>query len=386
MSEISYFGDFDVVQLGILGDGTPFATATGLATLCDVKRATILEFGEDAPSIDDKFRAGKIAVLLKQYDFQGNKLFQRLYFKGQEVNAYSEPVCMAILEYYAFEAGERCTEKAKHIARLLMRKSFRDFVYALVGYKVQQTSFSNYVFDRILHHHNVDVNPLSDGYFCLFDKMIELLQKFDLRIDYDLREQWYDCRKGDKRFLEPDISLGIAFSDLFKSDCFKVQQEYDELYQRRVLSTKVKSFWSKELIDKKWRLDRAIAERDLRIRFIKIEGVDSSLSIPEDKIQRRKYKFQPSPDSGRPKDLPPAYCYSNDYTSLFYEWLKDVFFKFIWRDYILERDPNGWMQKYNKFKSLPEQKRNTILRTSEGKMISGFEYREIWERQLPPSP
>lgn len=386
MSKISHFDEFDGIELGIFNDGTPFASARGLSALCGVTPKAITDVGEYVDVDEDKFRAGKIASLLGQYGFKGEKLYVNFQYKDQIVNAYSEPVCMAFLEYYAYEAGKRCTNKAKEVARVLMRKSFKDFVYALVGYKTQKTSFSDYTLDRIFHHHNVDVNPLPDGYFCLFDKMIELLQKFDLRIGYELSEQWYDFRKGDKRFLEPDISLGRAFSELFKSDYLKIQQEYDELFQKRSLSNNGKNFWNKTLVDKKWRLDRAIAEKDLRIRFVMIEGIDSSLPIHEDKIQRQKYKFQPSPDSGRPKDLPPAYCYSNDYTSLFYEWLKDVFFRFIWRDYILERDPNGWKEKYNKFKSLPEHKRNMILRTSEGKMISGFEYREIWQKQLPPSP
>jgi len=44
------------------------------------------------------------------------------------------------------------------------------------------------------------------------------------------------------------------------------------------------------------------------------------------------------------------------------------------------------MKKYNKFKSLPAEKQKLILQTSEGQMISGFEYRQLWENQLPPAP
>jgi hypothetical protein len=235
-----------------------------------------------------------------------------------------------------------------------------------------------------LIHHDVDEMRLPDGYFCLFDKMIELLQKFDLSIDYVLSDQWYDVSKGDVRFLEPDISLGQHFSQLFTSDVAERQSIYDNLYVEK-LSKNYRKFWDQKLIDAKWRLDKAITERDLRIKYIKIESIDSSLPIPENLIDRKKYKFNPSPDSNRkPEDVEPAYCYSNDYTSLFYEWLRDVFFKYVWRKYILDRDPDGWMQKYNKFKSLPDVKQKAILQTAEGKMISGFEYRQIWEKQLPP--
>lgn len=387
MGKISKFGNFDGFELGVLTDGVPFASAGGLAVLCGVTTKTITDVGQYVANSDDKFRAGKIAVLLTEYDYKGDKLYEILLNDGQEVYAYPEPVCMAFLEYYAYEAGERCTQKAKNLARALMRKSFKDFVYELTGYKeTQRSSFTDYVLSRILHHHDIDIMPLPDGYFCLFDKMLELLQKFDLRIDYVLRDQWFDVRKGDNRFLEPDISLGLRFSAFFTSDYNEKQLKYDAIYQKRLKFKGSEKFWTKELINARWELEKALAERDLRIKFIKIDGLNSALSIPEELIDRQKYKFNPSPDSGRkPEDVKPAYCYSNDYTSLFFEWLRDIFFRYVWRDYILERDSIGWIQKYNKFKSLPIEKQNAILQTAEGKMISGFEYREIWERQLPPS-
>lgn len=388
MSKISKFGKFDGFELGVLIDGIPFASASGLAVLCGVTTKTITDVGQYVNNDDDKFRAGKIAALLIQYGYKEDKLYEIFLYKGQEVYAYPEPVCMAFLEYYAHEAGKRCTQKAKSLARALMRKSFKDFVYELVGYKeTKRSSFSDYVLSRFLIHHDVDEMRLPDGYFCLFDKMIEILQKFDLSIDYVLKDQWFDVDKNDVRFLEPDISLGIRFTQLFESDYRKKQLEYNTLYQTRLKYKGSDDFWTKGLIKAKWELEKAVTERDLRIKHIKLESIpDPSLPIPKRLIPRKEYNFNPAPDSKRNKDkLPPAYCYSNDYTSLFYEWLRDVFFKYVWRDYILERDPHGWMQKYYKFKSLSDAKQKAILQTAEGKMISGFEYRELWEKQLPPS-
>lgn len=388
MSNIFSFGDFEGFQLGVFFDGTPFASARGLASMCGVDPSTIREVGQFINTELDTNRSRKISELLAENKYQSNQLYQKIIYNGQDINAYPELVCIAFLEYYAYEAGERCTQKAKNLARALMRKSFKDFVHELTGYQeTQRSSFSDYVLSRILHHHDVDEMPLPDGYFCLFDKMIELLQKFDLKIDYVLQDQWYDYSKGnegDVRFLEPDISLGRRFSQLFTSNFLEKHDNYNKLYQQRIVQ-KPKKFWTQKLIDAKWEFEKATAERDLRVKYIKIEGIDSSLPIPESQINRTGYKFNPSPDSNRdPKKLPPAFCYSNDYTSLFYEWLRDVFFKYVWKGYILERDPDGWMQKYNKFKSLPPEKQSSILQTAEGKMISGFEYRELWEKQLPP--
>lgn len=388
MGEIIRFGEFDGIEMGVMDDGTPFLTGAGLALMCDVTATTISELGEFISLGVGKPRGVKIAnILFENLDFNGDKFFEKISHDGRIVNAYPELVCMAVLEYYAFEAGERCTDKAKQISRLLMRKTFRDFVYSLVGYNRPRLTFSDYTLSRINHHHSASQNPLPDGYFCLFDKMIELLQKFDLRIAYTLGEQWYDYRKGDMRFLEPDISLGMHFSGLFKNDFFEKECAYQELYNTRASNPKIKEFWSAKLKDLKWKRDKAYAERAilLKHRFLfdcDIESVSGSL---EQYLKRESYSFKPSPDSGRPEYLPPAYCYSNDYTSLFYDWLRDVFFKYVWRDYILERDQDGWTNRYNKFKSFSSDEQKNILTTAEGKLISGFEFREIWERQLPPA-
>jgi hypothetical protein len=176
--------------------------------------------------------------------------------------------------------------------------------------------------------------------------------------------------------LEPDISLGIHFSAFFTSDFEEAERKYSEEYSLRLNNPKIKKekFWNQKLVNLKWTRDKLLAEKTLRLKYL----VNSS-----EPINRRYYHFKPSPDSDRPERLPPAYCYSNDYTSLFYDWLRDVFFKYIWRDYISERDPDGWQKRYESFLTLDPQKRDQILQTSEGKMISGFEFRKLWEKQLP---
>lgn len=389
MSDLIPFSGDGFLGFGAFSDGTPYATGRGLAAMCGVDESTIRGIGQyvDINSCKPDSREFKIIKNLSNLKYNSNQLYHEIIHESQPkpINAYPEAVCIAILKYYAYQAGRNCTEEAERLSDLLMQKSFKDFVYELIGYKeTQKSSFSNYVLSRILHHHDVDDMPLPDGYFCLFDKMIELLQKFDLKIDYQLRDQWYDTRKGDNRFIEPDISLGLRFSSFFTSDYRKQQLKYDAIYQKRLKFKGTEKFWTKELKDAKWDLEKTITERDLRIKHIKLEGIDSSLPISEDLIDRQNYKFNPSPDSGRkPENVKPAYCYSNDYTSLFSEWLRDVFFKYVWKDYISERDLDGWMRKYNMFKNLPAEKQNAILQTAEGKMISGFEYRELWEKQLP---
>jgi prophage antirepressor-like protein len=273
------------------------------------------------------------------------------------------------------------------VSRKSVAKRFKKWVTGTVLPEIRKTgkyggdksAFNPYMTERIRIHHDVDFMPLPDGYFCLFDKMIEVLQKFDISIDYVMGEQWYDFRKGDKRFLEPDISLGQRFSSFFTSDFDKINSKYQSLHKERLSKPNRKKFWTKQLIDCKWSLEKAAEEKKLREKYFK-----SPLPIDPNEIDRRNYRFKPAPDSGRPEDLPPAFCYSNDYTSLFYEWLRDVFFKYAWKDYIEKRDPEGWILRYRKFQSLSEKRRNAIRQTAEGKMIEGYEYRNLWQKQLSP--
>lgn len=257
-------------------------------------------------------------------------------------------------------------------------KLVQAFQYAKEILEKQNTpSLNNYTLERIKFHHSVLTLPLPDGYFSCFDKMIEILQKLDVRLGYQLTEQWYDRKDDIERHLEPDISVGRHFSTLFSSDVSKVISDYESEYLLRQNNPRIKKLWDKNLLTLKWKVDRATAESLLRAKYL-----GSPNPIPESNIKRCRYNFKPVSIKNRPPELD-AYCYSNDYTSLFSEWLREVFFRFCWRDYILERDSIGWMKRYNKFLSLPEAERRAILTTSEGGMVSGFEFREAWEKQLP---
>ncbi len=244
--------------------------------------------------------------------------------------------------------------------------------------KQLNSSLNPYTLQRIsLHHSNLE-KPLPYGYFCCFDEMIDFLHKIDGRLGYKLGEQWYDRTDSKNRYLEPDISVGIHFSALFTRDYDKCYQEFNTRYSIRENNPKVRKIWDKKQVELKWKLDRAKVEVELRQKYF-----GDSMPLDESDIDRKDYKFQPSPESGRPDSLPPAYCYSKNYTSLFSDWLREVYFKFCWRDYILERDNDGWMKRYEKFKSFTLAEQKAFLTTAEGGMISGFEYRELWERQLP---
>jgi hypothetical protein len=246
------------------------------------------------------------------------------------------------------------------------------------GVGQQESPFNDYTLTRISLHHSDTSLPLPDGYFSCFDKMIEILQRLDVRLGYQLEEQWFDRRGGVERYLEPDISLGRHFSQLFISNHLDAEATFENERQARASNPRVNKLWNQRLIELRWKADRAAAESQLRLRHLGLP-----YPVTEDFIDRRRYVFRPAPNGNRPDALD-AYCYSNNYTSLFYDWLRQVFFRFCWKSYITERDLDGWMMRYERFQSLPETARLAILTTSEGGMISGFEFPDTWRRQLLP--
>jgi hypothetical protein len=54
--------------------------------------------------------------------------------------AYPEPLCLAVLEYYAFHAGAHCRDAARHNFRSLAGSALQSFIYVQVGYQADQAS------------------------------------------------------------------------------------------------------------------------------------------------------------------------------------------------------------------------------------------------------
>lgn len=124
------------IEVGVLRDGTPFLSGRGLARACGISNSTLVGWGEIVPSLGDKNRAGKIAKLLATYGYQSDRFFVRIVdstkFGGKaSISAYPYQVCMAFLDYYAFEASK---ETARNSLRVLSEKQLPQFIYEAIGY------------------------------------------------------------------------------------------------------------------------------------------------------------------------------------------------------------------------------------------------------------
>lgn len=164
------------VEMGILEGGTPFLTGRGLARICGISASTLIDWGEMTPVTGDRFRAGKMALLLMEHGFEGDRFFENVAYRGQDANAYPDPVCMSFLEYYAFEAGERSTEEAKNNYRILARKSLQDYIYQTTGYAPKTgTPIVPYTSIYISRLENMQDHQVDDHLWTTFREGAEVL-------------------------------------------------------------------------------------------------------------------------------------------------------------------------------------------------------------------
>jgi hypothetical protein len=187
------------IGMGVLSDGTPFLTQRGLSRLCGVENAHIGTISGQWADDNPLPRISTIRdILASRGEFLDSAHIQVM--DGQKiVFAYSDAVCLAVLEYYAFEAGANCKDEARTNFRRLAGKALQDFIYTQVGYDP-----SNSVPDAWRQFHDrvsLTYNACPRGYFGVFKEiadMIVTLGQNGLHIDATF---------------VPDISVGQAWSE-----------------------------------------------------------------------------------------------------------------------------------------------------------------------------
>lgn len=215
--------EIDDVEMGVLESGVPYLTGRGLERMCGLGRGPFVRLTNNWDEEKLKPRGIQIKEILEQNGYFEDELYLKAEYKGREINAFTEPVCLAILEYYAFVVDEP-RPQAIQAFRNLARLKFRDFVYQATGYSPDQKTLDSwkYFHDRI----DLTVSAVPDGYFGVFNEAASLIVPM--------------IRNGvivsDK--VIPDISVGIAWSKHWK-DCnleslhgerINYQHNYPEYY------------------------------------------------------------------------------------------------------------------------------------------------------------
>lgn len=153
------------IELGVLEDGTPFLTGSGLARACGVPRGVIYERAADWAAGK---RDGKLARLLVDAGFTGESLYVPITWQGSKAHAYPDSICTIFLEYYALDNSN---PTATQNYRVLARQGLRSYIYRQLNYDPARALPAKWrdFHDRLM------LNRPPTGYFSVYREMTEFL-------------------------------------------------------------------------------------------------------------------------------------------------------------------------------------------------------------------
>lgn len=161
------------IGMGVLSDGTPFLNQRGLARLCGIENAHIGTISSQWSSEPEKPRIAAIKRLVERHGDVPDQAHIECK-NGQSVMfAYTDNICISILEYYAFDAGVNCKEEARENFRLLAGRALKEFIYTQVGYDPDNKipEVWQQFHDRVSLVHD----SVPDGYFSIFKEMSDII-------------------------------------------------------------------------------------------------------------------------------------------------------------------------------------------------------------------
>ena len=159
-------GDYGEIGMGVLSDGTPYLSQRGLAVLCGVENAHIGTISSQWNEADPKPRIQKVKAILASAGMTSNAAHVEVAHGGIKHYCYPAEICLAVLEYYAFDAGANLQEQARQNFRLLAGSKLRDMIYQRVGYDPTGANRFNKWHERISLNHQ----SAPKGYFHVFNE------------------------------------------------------------------------------------------------------------------------------------------------------------------------------------------------------------------------
>lgn len=216
--------DINGIEMGVLENGIPYLTQRGLATVTGAPRSTIQTITKEWEENYQNEVLGKDRVsFFKNYLFEKGYDEPKLHIdsiqKGTTHYAYPDIVCMAFLEYYAFESKEN-SKTAIENYRKFASFGIKGFIYKALGYSPEQTKLDDWKH----FHDRMDItqNAVPTGYWSVFKEiavMIVPMIKSGIII-------------SDK--VVPDISVGKSWSTHWKDnnleDVYGERIKYDHEY------------------------------------------------------------------------------------------------------------------------------------------------------------
>ncbi len=186
--------DIEGIGMGVLSDGTPYLNQRGLAALCGVQNAHIGTISSQWNDEVEKPRIRAIKQILEAAGVELDRAHIEVPHKGVVHYCYPAEVCLAVLEYYAFDAGQNVQPEARKNFRLLAGSKLRDMIYSQVGYDPTGS-----IADPLRKwHERIELNHQSapSGYFSIFNEAHTVIYELIMA----------GAKIGEK--MVPDISIG----------------------------------------------------------------------------------------------------------------------------------------------------------------------------------
>jgi len=122
------------IGMGVLSDGTAYLNQRGLAALCGVQNAHIGTISTQWNENDPKPRIALIRSILDESGLKAELPHVEVVHKGTKHLCYPAEICLAVLEYYAIDAGSNIRKEARKNYRILAGSKLREMIYSNVGY------------------------------------------------------------------------------------------------------------------------------------------------------------------------------------------------------------------------------------------------------------
>lgn len=189
------------VPMGVLSDGTAFLTQGGLARLCDVDKRAIHKLEAEYEAEVSNPRVAGIREGLRTSGYEGQSLHIKIFARGQVQNCYPAVVCVAVMEYYGYDAGSHCRPVARKNFKALAGLGLHNLIYNKL--KLDPAAASEIPIMRWVERVETR-NVVPKGYFSVFNEMNALvLDMVRNKVPVDQKT----C---------PDISVGMRWASYWK--------------------------------------------------------------------------------------------------------------------------------------------------------------------------
>lgn len=207
--------DVNGIEMGVLENGIPYLTQRGLSGVVGVARNVIQTITKEWEDHHNDVVLGKDRIsFFRQYllanGFNEPKLHLESFQNGTLHYAYPDVVCMAFLEYYAFESKADSATALENY-RKFAAFGLRRFIYEALDYTPS---------DKWKYHHDrvsLLKDSAPDGHFTIFQEITGLVVDLiaaDLTVNHKT---------------VPDISVGMAWGKYWTEN--SLEQQYGQRIQ-----------------------------------------------------------------------------------------------------------------------------------------------------------